>query len=283
MINLDNTIKKLYPKKPLSVHYLERGLTNNNYLLVFKDEKHVLRLPKKENAQLFNYPLEKEILEKVAALKIDVPLLYYNADNGIKITDFIQNADHYKREHLKEATRLIRKLHDAKIISGEKYDIVAMFHAYKQYDEDPLYDTSFAYKYLDKAKELSQSISILCHNDLVEGNFLFTKDHSYLIDYEYAMDNHPYFDLMSLITENDIQDKEDRKLIYQTYFEKEPDEKVLEDLKIFEIAHHVLWGEWASYMFHQNKEKVYYDIAKLKYKRLLEVLDMETNKEDSNE
>lgn len=274
MKHLDEIIKNLYKEVPLSVSYLERGLTNNNYLLEFKDKKHVLRLPKKENAQLFNYPLEKEVLQKVATLNLDVPLLYYNADSGVKVTDFIEDADHYKREHLIKATKLIRQLHDAKISCGKQYDIVEMFKMYKQYDEQPLYDTSFAYKYLDKARELSQSLSILCHNDLVEGNMLFTKDRSYLIDYEYAMDNHPYFDIMSFITENDIQETDDRDLIYKTYFGKDFDAKILEELKIFEIAHHVLWGEWASYMFHQNNEKVYYDIAKLKYKRLLEALDM---------
>ena len=43
-----------------------------------------------------------------------------------------------------------------------------------------------------------------------------------------------------------------------------------EALKIFEIAHHVLWCEWASFMYMQHQEKIYYEIAELKYKRLME-------------
>lgn len=273
MDTLEKTIKKLYDKKPLSIQYLDQGLTNNNYLLVFKDKKHVLRLPKLENATLFDYPLEKIILEKVKSLNLDVPLLYYNAENGIKITEFIEGADHYERQYLVEATHLIKRLHMSKLSAEKEYDIVKMFNKYKQYDEEPLFDTSFAYHYLHDAKELSKDIQVLCHNDLVEGNFLFTKNRSYLIDYEYAMDNHPYFDIMSFITENDIQSLEDRELIYKTYFEREISDQIRAELKIFEIAHHVLWGEWASFMFHQYNEKIYYDIAKLKYKRLLEALD----------
>ena len=274
MDTLEKTIKKLYDKEPLSIQYLDQGLTNNNYLLVFKDEKHVLRLPKLKNANLFDYPLEKSILEKVKTLNIDVPLLYYNAENGIKLTEFIEGADHYERQYLVEATHLIKQLHTNKLTAGKHYDIVYMFNKYKQYDDQPLFDTSFAYHYLDDVKELSKQQQVLCHNDLVEGNFLFTKDHSYLIDYEYAMDNHPYFDIMSFITENDIQNTEDRELIYKTYFGEEISDQIRSELKTFEIAHHVLWGEWASFMFHQYKEKIYYDIAKLKYTRLIEALNM---------
>lgn len=273
MKTLDKTIKKLYDEAPISIKFLERGLTNNNYLLEFKDKKHVLRIPKQENMELFDYKLEKRILQLVKPLNLDTPLLYYNAENGIKVSDFIENADHFKRKYLVEATQLIRKLHDSKLKSGRTYDIVEMFNKYKQYDGDPLFDSSFAYHYLDKAKKLSNDLNTLCHNDLVEGNFLFTNEKSYLIDYEYAMDNHPYFDLMSLITENDIQETKDRRIIYETYFEQEISQNVLDELAIFEIAHHVLWGQWASYMFHQNNEKVYYDIAKLKYERLLEAID----------
>lgn len=273
MDTLKKTIKKYYDTEPLSIKYLEQGLTNNNYLLEFEDKKHVIRIPKSENAALFDYQLEQEILEKIKPLDLDVPLLYYNAESGIKLSQFIENADHFKRKYLVEATRLIRRLHDSKLSAGKKYDIVEMFNKYKQYDEEPLFDTSFAYHYLDKAKKLNQVETVLCHNDLVEGNFLFTKERSYLIDYEYAMDNHPYFDIMSFITENDIQDLDDRELVYETYFNRPIDNEIREALKIFEIAHHVLWGEWASFMFHQNNEKIYYDIAKLKHQRLCEALN----------
>lgn len=273
MDKLKKIIEKQYQSFPQSITYLEQGLTNDNYLLDFGDAKHVIRLPKIKNKNLFDYNLESEILELIKDSKLDVPTLYYNADSGIKITEFVENADHYKRKYLIDATLMIRKLHDFELKSGRNYDIVATFEKYKKYDHEPLFDTTFAQNYLYKARKLSKDFNILCHNDLVEGNFLFTKNKNYIIDYEYAMDNHPFFDLMSFITENDIQNEDDRELIYKTYFDKEIDQKTRSQLLIFEIAHHVLWCEWASYMFHQKYEKIYYDIAKLKYTRLKEVLN----------
>lgn len=271
MDTLKRILQSYYKEEPQSIKYLEQGLTNDNYLLEFKDKKHVLRLPKKENADLFDYHLEEAVLEKIKPLDLDVPLLYYNAENGIKLSEFIENAEHFSLKYLVEATKLIRKLHDSNLSSGRVYDIVQMFNKYKKYDDNPLFDTRFAYPYLEKAKALSKKESKLCHNDLVEGNFLFTDKRSYLIDYEYAKDNHPYFDIMSLITENDIQDPKDRELVYTTYFERTIDKETRDELKIFEIAHHVLWGEWASFMYHQKQEQIYHDIAALKYKRLCEV------------
>ena len=35
----------------------------------------------------------------------------------------------------------------------------------------------------------------------VDGNILFTKENVYLIDYEYAADNDPLFDVMSFLSE----------------------------------------------------------------------------------
>ncbi|WP_415776641.1 phosphotransferase [Erysipelothrix urinaevulpis] len=253
----------------MSIQYLEQGLTNDNYLLTFPDKQHVIRLPKPGNIDLFDYHLEALVLEQIKDLNLDVHTLYYNADSGIKISNYIPNAKHFSPEYIVEATNLIKKLHQSKIHVQKTFDIQAHFNQYQHRNITPLFNTSFAHGFIDKAKTLSHENHVLCHNDCVEGNFLFTQTDSYLIDYEYAMENHPYFDLMSLITENDIQDPEQRRLIYDTYFD---DDEIIDDeaLFIFEIAQHVLWCEWASFMYNEHHDQIYYDIAQLKYQRLLE-------------
>ena len=203
-----------------------------------------------------DYELEYEILNKVKSINLDVDTLYYNVANGIQLTKYIEDADHFSTEYIEEASLLIKKLHEPKIHVGKQYDIEKMFKEYQDRNHEILFDTSFAHHYISKAKQLSKEQHVLCHNDLVEGNFLFTKDQSYLIDYEYAMDNHPYFDLMSFITENDIQNPQDRERIYKIYFGDDFEAIDYEALKIFEIAHHVLWCEWASFMYNQHQEKI---------------------------
>ena len=60
-----------------------------------------------------------------------------------------------------------------------------------------------------------------------------------------------------------------------TYLKKEITQEIRYKLKVFEITYHVLWGEWSGFMFDQYKDKVYYDIAKLKYKRLIQAFALD--------
>ena len=61
----------------------------------------------------------------------------------------------------------------------------------------------------------------LCHNDLLEGNFLFTKDKLYLIDFEYAGYNDYYFDIASFISENDLNYEETITFLKAYFSEKD--------------------------------------------------------------
>ncbi|HEY4537537.1 MAG TPA: choline kinase family protein [Erysipelothrix sp.] len=263
-------INQLFKNKTIqNKHYLQQGITNDNYYFEVDNQARVIRIPKKGNQQLFDYHHEEQVLHLIAALDIDVPLLYYNANNGIKVTEFIPNAEHFDIRYRQRATLLIKKLHQAKIKTGKIYSIKNSFKKYQALIKNPIYDTSFAWSVLDEIENLNYE-PILCHNDLVEGNFLFTKNHDYLIDYEYAMDNHPYFDLMSFITENDIQDQKAREEIYLTYFGHLPSAQEQATLLLFERGLHVLWCEWGMAMYELHQEQIYHDIAALKYQRLKE-------------
>ena len=263
-------IQKIFIDKDIhNKTYLDQGITNDNYYVEIDQKAYVVRLPKKGNHQLFDYQHEKQVLNLVKDLDIDVPLLYYNANQGIKVTEFIPNADHFEIKYIDRAAKLIKRLHQANIKTGQTYSIQASFKKYQALVKDPVFDTRFAWHCLSEIEALDYE-PVLCHNDLVEGNFLFTNNHDYLIDYEYAKDNHPYFDLMSFITENDIQDPTLRAQFYQAYFSKQPDQSTLSLLLLFERGLHVLWCEWGMAMYSLHQEQIYYDIAALKYKRLCE-------------
>ncbi len=250
-------------------HYLPQGLSNHNFYAKTADKEYVLRYPKKANESLFDYHLEAQILEKVEGVKINVPTLFFDPEKGVKISPYIPNAKHFSLEYLDRACDLIINLHQAKIKTGVHYDIVEEFEKYQDFPGEPLFDTSYALDNLYYVQSLDDE-KILCHNDLVEGNFLFSDEGDYLIDYEYAKDNHPYFDIMSFITENDIQDKEAREHIFQRYFGRSPNKDERHKLLAFERALHVLWAEWASYMYYHHGDEIYYEIARLKAKRLKE-------------
>ena len=89
----------------------------------------------------------------------------------------------------------------------------------------------------------------------------------YLIDYEYAGDNDPFFDVMSFVTENDLtQDEIDRFI--QAYFQRLPTEDEKKDLFNYQQFHNLLWCTWACMMFEARHDEVYLDIAKQKFKAI---------------
>lgn len=260
-------IEEIYGKIPKSTQNIPSGLTNKNTLIEINDLFVVLREPKEENKHLFNYPLEKDILEHVSDL--DTTVRYFDAETGIKISDYVHNAETFELKYIKEAAQLIKKLHDKQYLCGTRFDIIERFESF--YVDNSLHHLKPYIRYLHDAQSASTNLT-LCHNDLVKGNFLFSDSGNYLIDYEYACDNDPYFDIMSFITENDIQDQDHRNEFYESYFGHLPTPEEQSKLKIFERAHHILWCQWACLMHQLYPEPIYKDIADLKYQRLMETL-----------
>lgn len=260
-------IEKIFQEKPLRIEYIETGLTNDNYIVKLRKFTVVIRIPKLENAGLFNYEHEAHVTELIEPLNLEPKLLYYSKDTGIKCSEYIENVETYAPQYVERVAILLRKLHDAQLKSGESFNIKETFELFKSRVKKPLFDTQFAHHYIDS---IEIDNPVLCHNDLVQGNLLFSNTKDYLIDFEYAKDNDPFFDIMSFITENDITDTSTRDLFYLQYFGEYPDEKMLTKLHHYEIVHHVLWCEWAMMMYDAHQEDVYHEIASLKYQRLIE-------------
>lgn len=65
----------------------------------------------------------------------------------------------------------------------------------------------------------SQSVDtpVACHNDLLPTNVLFGKDRTWLLDFEYAGMNNPYFDLGNLSVNTELDDAGDETML-RCYF-----------------------------------------------------------------
>lgn len=263
----ETIIENIFNVKALSYEYIETGLTNDNYVVTLPDQKVVLRIPRIQNQGLFNYELESKVLNEIKPLNLEPNLIYYNKLTGVKCSEYIENSETFNISYIERSAILIRKLHDANIQTGVNFNIKDKFHMYKERVQHPLFDTDFAHHVIDNLKVENVR---LCHNDIVAGNLLFSDTKDHLIDFEYAADNDPFFDIMSFITENDITNPQLRNTFYWAYFERNPTAQELDRLHKFEIVHHVLWCEWAMMMYELHHHQIYIDIASLKYKRLIE-------------
>ena len=265
-MDLTNLIQELYHTKPI-IKKTSLGLSNDIYKAVINDKKYAIRVPKNDIHKHLNTE-ERTLLNQIKTLDLDVKEVYYDEDTKIRITEWIDNGYEYQdcpfEDKWLRAVKLIKKLHNADLKVNYRFDSFKMYHSFKREIKNPLMDYS---KYEKVFQMIDSSKEVFSHNDLVSGNFIFTKDRDYLIDYEYAGMNHPYFDIMSFITENNIDDKVLRKKILKAYFDK-IDDHLLEELHKIEAMQNLLWGAWANMLYDSRNEDVYLTIFKDKYSHL---------------
>ena len=263
-----------FNEKILKQEKTDLGLTNQNYIVTLDDKQQFfVRIPYDHNHDLFNYELEKHIHETIKDANINLPYVSIDSETGIKVSPYLKNIKHLDEldlvQSLPKIAEKIRQLHqhpktNVDFRTKEKY------HIFKQKTKNSLINLDDYEFLLDELDQFSERV--LCHNDLVNGNVIEYNNEIYLIDYEYACDNHPYFDLLSLLTENSIYNKHVRKIFFEAYFNHPITQSLQHDLDVFESVHDLLWCQWAQMQFSILKEPIYKQIADQKYDQLKKMI-----------
>lgn len=250
------------------------GLTNKIFHVYLEDNsEYHLRIPYDHNDEFFNYELEQQIISEIDKLKITLPTVFFNTEKGIKISPYFKNLKVLNETNLdlviENVANKIKTFHSAPLCHHE-FNIKKKYETFKQLTLVSLYDLSTYEFIMDNLKCYSDRV--LCHNDLVNGNVVFLNNECFLIDFEYASDNHPYFDLMSFITENNIDDPNLREGFFTAYFGTKLTDEIIQGLLYFESVHNLLWCQWAMMQYSILKEDIYFEIATDKYNRLVNIV-----------
>lgn len=264
---ISQLVEQLFNQPADDIVKLEKGLTNNNYKVTINNKHYVLRVPLSESEHIVNYKAEKKALECVAPLNIDAQTIYYDEKTGIKATVFIDDLlgfnEYHGSDKFERVGKLMRKLHDAHATIGIEFDPLKTYSTYASYVSEPMIKEKKALPYLEFIKK-NRVVSTLCHNDWVPDNIGFHSDHDVLLDYEYAGDNDPLFDVTSFLSENNITNPTSRKQFLTSYFDGSISATLEQTLLHWEAFHHILWCTWAQMMFNQRKKPIYLEIAQNK-------------------
>jgi thiamine kinase-like enzyme len=261
-------IRQLFNNEVTSITLTYKGLTNQNWLVESKGEFFMVRIPYQDSEHIVSRQHEKAAIDLVYRQSLDVETVYFNEQSGIKITRYVDDLltfDEYTgKDKYYRVGRLMRKFHELNVKSGFLFDPIQRLNQYKSQIKNKIFILEDEERYQRFIENQKEGFT-LCHNDWVAGNIGFSSMRDYLIDYEYAGDNHPYFDVTSFLSENQIFDDTARKEFYIAYFSKLPDENTLQALHAFEMFHHILWCHWAMMMFEFRNEDIYRKIAQDKY------------------
>lgn len=238
------------------------GMTNNNYLVETTNRKFIVKFFGKGTDKLINRIAEKNNLEKLRDLELDVENYIFDINEGIKVNEYIENATtfdaHYIKTKNKEVAEILQKVHGSgKELEGE----FKIFDEIKKYED--LIQGEIKYAYYDKIRDkvfgLQSHLEEIgidkksCHIDLVPENFIEDENgRVYLIDWEYSSMNDPMWDLAALFIESNYRKSEEGDFFKYYYSEKTP--VSVSKIMIYKILQDFLWSLWTIYKEEQGAE-----------------------------
>lgn len=235
------------------------GLTNRSYCVLMDDGKrYVFRLPGEGTEKLINRQHEKINTILASGLGIDTDLLYFYDETGIKISKYIENAHTMSPKSMREdenilaAADLIKTLHNCGYNTGASFEVFKMAEGYEKFikaNNGSLYED-----YCDIRNQVKQ-IKIKTdeiffhlvpsHNDPLCENWIRDDSRMYLIDWEYAGMNDPFWDLADVSIEAEMNDDMDTKLLTR-YLGHEPMKGEKFRFNANKIYIDFLWSLWGK-------------------------------------
>lgn len=151
---------------------------------------------------------ETKIMESAAEAGIAPAILYSNPKAGIFVTEYLhgkvwRETDLESDKNLHSLAKLLRRVH-ALPLCGSEIDLTLFAERYADCLETHSSLQEFATHCVGIIREHPQAEHVTCcHNDVVATNVI-NSGHLYLIDWEYACDNDPLYDLASVIGFHDL-------------------------------------------------------------------------------
>jgi len=255
------------------------GMTNQNYLVKTTSNQYIVKFFGKGTDKLIDRQNEKFNIGLLKDLKLDVENYLFDIDAGIKVNQYIENAETLNFNTIKtkfeKIAPILQTIHaSGKELKGE----FAPFEEIKKYESliqgeisYPNYETvkKLVFSLKDQLEEIGMDKKS-CHIDLVPENFIEGPDgHLYLIDWEYSSMNDPMWDLAALFLESEFTSAEEEDFLSHYESDKTPVSR--EKIRIYKILQDIIWSLWTIYKEENGADFGNYGISR--YNRAVKELD----------
>jgi thiamine kinase-like enzyme len=249
-VDAEAIAKRLWPDSNPRLEVLGGGLTNHNYkVTVDAGDAYVLRIAGRDTHLLgIDRSVEHEISLAAAAAGVGPQVVAFV--QGCLVTRFIEGTlvpveRMTTPECLKRVAAALRAIHSAPPI-GE-FDSFRVVEAYR--------DTALARgghlpEQYEEAAAIARRIERsragapkqLCHNDLLNANFIDDGDSIRIVDWEYAGTGDVFFDLANFATNHELDELQSRSLL-EAYFGavRDEDERTLLLMSFMSDFREAMW------------------------------------------
>ena len=220
---------------------LKGGLTNRSYYVRSGDRECVLRMNAEHtSAVLANRSCELAILDRAGKAGVAPGIVYSDIEMGILLTEFLhgpvwQETDLENPDYIEVLADILRQVH-ALPLCGYQIDLNLSAARY----EEGLQERHGLHDFATRCVAIINSIPgrdtfACCHNDVVAGNIIGSTSVK-MIDWEYAGDNDPLFDLASVIGYHDFDQQRALQLLsaYAGGAAPELQEQLADQLRLYD-------------------------------------------------
>jgi len=195
------------------------GQTNKTWQVVSGNRKGVLKIDKELRVEPFNTRYKEAQVQTSAARSGLAPQVILASDT-VYFTEYAEGTVWNRRcfnedGNIERIAAALKKLH-ALPLTGRSFDART---AAKRYAQE---NRSLDSVVVDRCTEIISRIRsprnlCCCHNDLVAENIITTPELKFL-DWEYACDNDPFFDLATIVEHHELDDSQAARLL-NAYFD----------------------------------------------------------------
>ena len=257
--NLRNHLMEIFPGKNVATAVITRigGMSNKYFRVDFEGRSYVLRVPGNGAEGMVERANEEYNAIESCKLGVNPSIRYFNANTGVKLADFIKNAETLnaatiqRHDNMRKIAKIYQTIHNSGIRLKnefnvfreiEKYEVLIKKVGTQMYEgwERIRHQIMSLEGYLNK---LGVDIKP-CHNDALYENFIKSEDGTiYLIDWEYSGMNDPMADFAALFIEADF-DEENEDYILDKYFDGSIPEATHQKILCYKILWDYLWAQW---------------------------------------
>ena len=258
-----------------NIKCLKAGMTNKSFLFSVSDKQYICRIPGPGTELLINRKQEAAVYEAVKPLGITEHVIYFNGENGYKISEYYEGARNSNAQDwadVSQCMKLLRNVHQAGLKVEHRFDIRERIAFYEQlcknYGAIPFEDYFEIKARMDKLMDFLESLKrpeTLSHIDSVADNFLFLPDNSLkLIDWEYSGMCDPLIDIAMCSIYSYYNEEQTDQLI-KIYLGRCPDAEEQAVVYSYIALGGFLWSLWAVYKSFLGEEFGEYTLSIYRY------------------
>jgi thiamine kinase-like enzyme len=228
------------------------GMSHFTYHIQAKDIDYTIRLIGKAGNLYVDRVEELENIKRIIPLGLNNETVFFDTKTGVKIAKYIPGTVLTEldiMDHLPKIAETLKKLHNSKIEPFKDYELKKRLERYESYIN------CRSEKYLELKSKWFQMYEdvyqkypkVFCHNDAQRSNMVLANNQLYLLDWEYAALNDPYYDIASF---GNVK-FDDALMLLEAYLERKPTKSEADHVRFYRMYQALQWHQVAL-----NKEAI---------------------------